>query len=124
MSSSDAGWPLRRIVVLPLVLFVLVSAVVFTLAKLHLARPSVAASGPVKVGDFYRGQVVFNQTCAPCHGQDGNGGKIGPTLAGAQITLAAAQAQIEHGGGVMPAHLVRGTQEADVLAFLGTIFAK
>jgi mono/diheme cytochrome c family protein len=123
MSSTDAGWPLRRIVALPLVLFVLVSAGVFTLAKLHPARPSVA-SGPVKVGDFYRGQVVFNQTCAACHGQDGAGGKIGPKLAGAQISLAAAQTQIDQGGGVMPAHLVQGAQEADVLAYLATIFAK
>jgi mono/diheme cytochrome c family protein len=124
MSSGDTGWPLRRIVVMPLVLLVAVSAGVFTLAKLHVARPSVAASGPVEVGDFYRGQVVFNQTCSPCHGTDGKHGTVGPTLAGAHIALAAAKAQIDHGGGVMPAHLVTGGQEADVLAFLGTIFAK
>jgi len=124
MSSSDAGWPLRRIVAVPLALFVLVSAGVFTLAKLHLARPSASASGTVKLGDFYRGQVVFNQTCSSCHGTDGKGGSIGPRLQGARITLSAAQAQIENGGSVMPAHLVEGAREADVLAYLATIFAK
>jgi mono/diheme cytochrome c family protein len=123
VSSNAAGWPLRRIVVVPLVLFVLVSAGVFALAKLHLARPSVAASGTVKLGDFYRGQVIFSQTCAGCHGTDGKGGGVGPRLQDAHITLAAAQAQIENGGSVMPGGLVKGSREADVLAYLATIFA-
>ena len=111
----------RRLIVLPLVLFLVVAGTVFTLAKLHLARPSVAASGPVKVGDFYRGQVAFNQICAACHGKDGAGGGIGPKLAGANVTLAAAKAQIDNGGGAMPAGLVKGQQEEDVLAYLAGI---
>jgi len=123
VSRAQTHWPLRRIVLLPLLLFAFVSAGVFTLAKLHLARPSVAAGGTVKVGDFYRGQIVFNETCASCHGKDGSGGSIGPKLAGAHVTLAAAKAQIDNGGSVMPAHLVSGGREADVLAYLDTIFA-
>ena len=123
MSSPEPGWPLRRIVVLPLVLFVVVSAAVFTLAKLHLARPEVpvAAAGSVKVGDAYRGETFFVDKCSGCHGLGGKGGDIGPRLAGADIKLAAAKAQIDNGGGTMPAGLVSGQQEEDVLAYLATI---
>jgi len=123
VSSPEPGWPLRRIVVLPLVLFVVVSAAVFTLAKLHLARPEVpvAAAGSVKVGDAYRGETFFVDKCSGCHGLGGKGGGVGPRLAGADIKLAAAKAQIDNGGGAMPAGLVSGQQEEDVLAYLATI---
>ena len=122
MSRPESGWPLRRIVVLPLVLFVVVSATVFTLAKLHLARPEASAA-PVALGDAVRGQAIFKQTCGGCHGMNAEGG-VGPRLAGAQITLAAAKTQIDNGGGIMPAGLVSGSREDDVLAYLATIFAK
>ena len=123
MSSPDPGWPLKRIVLVPLVLFVVVSGVVFTLAKLHPARPEVsaAAAGSVKTGDQYRGETVFTSDCAGCHGEGGKGGSVGPTLAGAPITLVAAKAQIDNGGGTMPAGLVSGQDEEDVLAYLATI---
>ena len=124
MSSPEPGWPLRRIVLLPLVLFLAVSGVVFTLAKLHPAKPEVptaAAAGSVKTGDRYRGETVFQDQCAACHGAGGKGGGIGPQLAGAPITLAAAKAQIDNGGGTMPAGLVSGQEEEDVLAYLATI---
>ncbi len=108
---------------MPLVLFVVVSGTVFTLAKLHPARPDVpaAAAGAVKTGDQYRGETVFQDQCAACHGTGGKGGGIGPRLAGASITLAAAKAQIDNGGGTMPAGLVTGQEEQDVLAYLATI---
>jgi mono/diheme cytochrome c family protein len=112
---------MSRLVVIPLVLFVAVSGTAFGLAKLHLARPSLSSSGPVQFGDFYNGQTVFSQTCAACHGQDGKGGKIGPRLAGVQISLSRAKAQIDAGGSIMPAGLVKGQQEKDVLAYLATI---
>ncbi|MBV8397017.1 MAG: cytochrome c [Actinobacteria bacterium] len=112
---------MSRLVVIPAVLFVAVSGTVFALAKLHLARPTLASSGPVQLGDFYNGGTVFSQTCAVCHGADGRGGKIGPKLAGTPITLARAKAQIDAGGSVMPAGLVKGQQEKDVLAYLATI---
>jgi mono/diheme cytochrome c family protein len=120
VSTPEQGWPLRRIVVLPLVLFVVVSATVFTLAKLHPASPATA-SGPVKLGDVARGRAVYLQKCAPCHGQQAEG-KVGPRLAGASITAEQARAQIDDGGGIMPARLVTGGAEADVLAYLKTIF--
>jgi mono/diheme cytochrome c family protein len=113
-----------RLVIVPLCLFLGVSATVFTLAKLTLAEPGTprATAGSVELGDVYRGQVVYSRTCAGCHGATGEGG-VGPKLAGSPISLVAAQAQIENGGGTMPAQLVSGRQEADVLAYLATIFA-
>jgi mono/diheme cytochrome c family protein len=104
-------------------LFVVFSGLAFTLAKLHLARPSVATGGKVVLGDAAAGRALFARTCAPCHGAGGKGGSIGPRLVGASVTLAAAQAKIDAGGGVMPARLVSGEDERDVLAYLGTILA-
>jgi mono/diheme cytochrome c family protein len=123
VSTPDPGWPLRRIVLLPLILFVVVSAAVFTLAKLHLAKPAASAGGATKLGDSGRGQVSFRETCGGCHGTNAQGG-VGPRLAGARITLSAAKAQIDNGGGIMPARLVSGQREEDVLAYLATIDAK
>jgi mono/diheme cytochrome c family protein len=123
VSTPDRGWPLRRIVLLPLVLFVVVTGSVFTLAKLHLAKPAASAAGPTKLGDSVRGQVIFRETCGGCHGTNAQGG-VGPRLAGARITLPAAKAQIDNGGGIMPAKLVSGSREDDVLAYLATIVAK
>ena len=111
-----------RLLLVPAVLFVAFSASAFTLAKLHPAKPGVPASGSVKLGDAYRGQTVFSTTCAACHGANAEGG-VGPKLGGAQITVAAAKAQIDNGGGAMPANLVHGAQEQDLLAYLATIFA-
>jgi mono/diheme cytochrome c family protein len=122
VSSPEPGWPLRRIVLVPLVLFVLVSAAVFTLAKLHLAKPEAPASASsVQLGDQYRGETVFISECAGCHGMGGEGGGIGPRLEGAPISLAQAKARIDNGGGAMPAGLVSGPEERDVLAYLATL---
>jgi mono/diheme cytochrome c family protein len=115
-----------RLVVVPLLLFAGVTALTVGLAKAHLASPSApkAAPGGVKLGDPYRGQTIFQQTCATCHGSDGQGGGGGPQLAGTGITVAAAKAQIESPRGVMPPGLVRGQQEADVLAYLAGILPR
>jgi mono/diheme cytochrome c family protein len=121
VSTLDSTWPLRRIVVLPLVLFVVVSGSVFTLAKLHPAKPEASAA-PTKLGDAGRGKTIFKQTCGACHGMNAEGG-VGPALAGAQITIDKAKAQIDNGGGIMPAGLVSGSREDDVLAYLDSIFA-
>jgi mono/diheme cytochrome c family protein len=123
VSTPEPGWPLRRIVVLPIVLFAVVSAVVFTLAKLHPAKPGATAATPATLGDSSRGQAIFKQTCGGCHGLNAEGG-VGPRLAGAQITIAEAKARIDNGGGIMPAGLVTGQREEDVLAYLSSIFAK
>ena len=112
-----------RLVVLPALLFAAFSGAAFGLAKAHLAKPSVSTSGPVELGDAYRGATVFSQQCESCHGQGGRGGGIGPALAGNPVSLAASKAQIDNGGGAMPAGLVSGQQERDVLAYLATIRA-
>jgi mono/diheme cytochrome c family protein len=104
-------------------LFVVFSGAAFTLAKLHLARPPAPTGAKVVLGDSVAGGQVFARTCAACHGAGGKGGSIGPKLIGASITLAAAQAKIDTGRSVMPAKLVSGNEERDVLAYLATILA-
>jgi mono/diheme cytochrome c family protein len=113
-----------RLVVIPLVLFAAVSGSVFALAKLHLAKPGAPIVTSVQLGDASNGRTVFSQKCAACHGQNGAGGGIGPKLAGTPIKLALAQARIDAGGGIMPAGLVHGQQERDVLAYLATIVGR
>jgi len=113
-----------RLVVIPLVLFAVFSGVTFALAKLHFAKPGVPKTvGNVALGDAYRGGTVFAQKCASCHGDAGAGGSTGPKLAGLSISLPQAKAQIDDGGETMPAALVKGQQEKDVLAYLATILA-
>lgn len=113
----------RRLIVVPACLFLGVSAAVFVLSRLALAEPSAPkAVGAIELGDAYRGQIVYSQTCAGCHGEAGEGG-VGPKLDGNPISIAAAKAQIDNGGSTMPARLVTGRQEADVLAYLATILA-
>ena len=115
--------PRARLVVIPLLLFVAVSGTVFALAKLHFARPGLPkSSSAIKLGDFYRGETVFSKRCAACHGQGGVGGSIGPKLVGDPVTLQAAVGRID--GSVMPAGLVKGQDERDVLAYLATILGK
>ena len=108
---------------IPLILFAAFSGGAFALAKLHFAKPGVPKAGAVTLGDAYRGETLFQQNCSACHGADGKGGGVGPRLIGNPISLAAAQARIEAGGGTMPPSLVNGQDKADVLAYLATIIA-
>ena len=113
-----------RLVVVPAILFAVVAGTIFTLAELHPAKPEATnATTPVQLGDAERGSAIFAETCAGCHGEGGRNGTVGPTLAGNPISLPAARAQIENGGGAMPANLVEGRQLDDVLAYLKTILA-
>lgn len=100
-----------------------VSGATFALAEWHPAKPGLpkVAGGSIELGDQYRGETVFQTTCASCHGANGKGGGIGPRLQGLPISIAQVKAQIDAGGGAMPAGLVKGGQEADVLAYLATI---
>jgi mono/diheme cytochrome c family protein len=114
---------LLRLVIVPLALLVSLWGGAFGLAKLHLAKPGIpkVAGAPVELGDAYRGETVFAQTCSGCHGVGGKGGGVGPRLIGNPISLAAAKATIDSGRGVMPARLVSGQNERDVLAYLATL---
>ena len=125
MSSAAPRFSRRlRLLVIPGLLFLSLSGAAFALAELHLAKPSLPkSSGAVVLGDVYRGQVIFSQTCAVCHGTDGKGGGVGPKLQGDKISLAASKAQIDTPRATMPPKLVSGQQERDVLAFLAAIVA-
>jgi cytochrome c551 len=125
VSSEDSTRrPLVRLVLVPLLLFAVVSGTIFALAKAHPAKPEArAVTGRVELGDASRGRAIFERDCAGCHGSGGSGGGIGPKLVGGSISLAAAKAQIDNGGGAMPAQIVDGQQEEDVLAFLDTILS-
>ena len=111
----------------PALLFLAVSATAFGLAEAHVLKPSAgtaSAGSTVQLGDAARGTTLFQQRCAGCHGEGGKGGGVGPRLVGAALTPARVKGQIDAGGGVMPARLVTGQDEADVLAFVATITAK
>ncbi len=116
---------MSRLWVLPLVLLAGVSGATFGLAKWHPAKPGLptsAGGGSVTLGDQYRGETIFSQSCAGCHGAGGKGG-VGPRIAGAVYPIALVKAQIDRGGGTMPAGLVKGRDEADVLAYVASITA-
>ena len=123
-ADSHPGRSRLAMIARPLALLVVVSAVVFTFAQLHLARPGVpsaAAGTKIALGDSYRGSIAFDQTCQACHGEGGKGGGIGPRLIGDRISLAAVKQQIDAGGGTMPPALVKGSTERDILAYLATV---
>ena len=109
----------------PLALFVVVSAIVFTVAQLELAKPGVPSADPgtqVAVGDAQRGSTAFEGTCAGCHGAGGEGG-VGPRLIDNPISLAAVKQTIDAGRGAMPPALVTGATEQDVLAYVATLIS-
>ena len=87
-----------------------ITAGVFALAELHPAKDEAASapSGAVVAGDAARGETLFAENCASCHGEAGAGGGVGPTLAGSGVAREDAQATIESGSGIMPADLVSG----------------
>jgi mono/diheme cytochrome c family protein len=91
----------------------------FALAQAQVFEPS-AAPTPAVAGDAVRGKVVFGRECAKCHGQQAEGG-VGPRLAGAGLDAATVTAAVEQGRGIMPAGLVSGQEEADVVAYVVSV---
>lgn len=103
---------------LPLVVLVVVVLGVYGLSRWHVFQPSADAGGPVAAGDATAGAQVYAASCAGCHGAQGEGG-VGPALQGrTDLSPEGIQAVIRSGRGVMPAGLVSGEDEADVIAFL------
>jgi mono/diheme cytochrome c family protein len=93
----------------------------FLLAQAQIFEPSLPAAGATTGGDIYRGETVFQRECASCHGDGGTGGGVGPRLSGAGIDAATVVAAVQQGRGVMPAGLVSGREEADVVAYVVSI---
>jgi mono/diheme cytochrome c family protein len=103
----------------PLLVGALVVVCVFALAKARVFEPATTSvSGP---GDDKAGALVFARTCAGCHGEGGVGGSPGPRLVGSGLTAAQVKERVEQGAGVMPAGLVSGKEEADVVAYVVSI---
>jgi mono/diheme cytochrome c family protein len=113
-----------KLVVWPLALGAYVVAMVVVLAVVTPFEPQApaAASDGVATADVYRGETVYQRSCASCHGDSGRGG-IGPGLAGSGLTASQIAAQIRSGGGAMPPALVTGQEEADVAAFVAQLAA-
>jgi mono/diheme cytochrome c family protein len=106
----------------PLLVGAAVVVVVFTLAKARIFEPSaVQAAGP---GDPYAGELVFESKCAGCHGAGGEGGNPGPRLIGSGLRADEVTERVEQGAGVMPAGLVSGEDEANVVAYVVSIASK
>jgi mono/diheme cytochrome c family protein len=113
-----------RLIVVPALLFVLVSGVVFAFAKWHPAnRGSEASTVITGPRDATRGETLFAEKCQTCHGVRGEGGGVGPALVGSDLTISEARTKILEGGGVMPPELVTGQDLEDVLAYLQRVFA-
>jgi mono/diheme cytochrome c family protein len=75
-----------RLLVVPAILFAVVSAGVFALAKWHPAkRESAAPAAESVLADPLRGEQLFADKCATCHGEEGSGGGVGPRLAGRDV---------------------------------------
>jgi len=105
----------------PILVGVAVAAGTFALAQAQVFEPDVPAASAVSGGDVERGKIVFERSCASCHGSGGEGGSIGPRLVAAGIDAAAVSAAVQRGRGVMPAGLVSGGEEADVVAYVVSI---
>jgi mono/diheme cytochrome c family protein len=114
-----------RLIVVPAILFAVVSAGVFGLAKLHPAKPESNTQERIGIvtGDPMRGETLFAERCATCHGEGGEGGGVGPRLVGRDVSSEDARATIENGSGVMPPDLVTGPDLEHVLAYLDAILA-
>jgi cytochrome c550 len=117
-----------RLLVVPALLLLSVSGLTFGLAQLHPAKADEPSQTGVTIhvsadSDPVRGEQLFAENCATCHGESGSGGGVGPRLSGSDVSLDEARSTIENGSGVMPAGLVEGQELEDVLAYLETILA-
>jgi cytochrome c551 len=91
-------------------------------AVLAVSACGGGGGGSKSKGDAARGAELFADRCASCHGEKGAGG-VAPKLAGEPLNLVVAKARIDGGGTGMPAGIVTGQDERDVLAYLATVVA-
>ena len=103
----------------PIVVGGAVVAATFALAQAEIFVPSAPAS-QATAGDVERGEAIFQRECAGCHGEQAEGG-VGPALAGSGLDAATVAAVVQQGRGVMPAAIVTGQEQADVVAYVASI---
>ena len=94
-----------------------VAVATYALAQAQIFAPSVP-TGLAAAGDFYAGETVFQRECAGCHGDGGKGGGVGPALFETGLDAAEVAAAVQQGRGVMPAGIVSGQEQADVVAYV------
>ena len=104
----------------PLVVGGAIVVATFALAEWHVFAPATTPTATT-VGDATRGAAIFESTCSGCHGPEGSGGGVGPRLAGSGVDSATVSSAVQQGRGVMPAGLVSGQDEADVVAYVVSV---
>jgi mono/diheme cytochrome c family protein len=88
----------------------------FALAQVQIfAPPAPAESGAA--GDATRGESIFQSECSSCHGDGGVGG-VGPALVETGLGTVEVSAVVQQGRGIMPAGIVTGQAQADVIAYV------
>lgn len=97
-----------------------VAVATFALAQAEIFAPTAPAGAPA-AGDFYDGETVFQRECVGCHGDGGKGGGVGPALFETGLDATDVSAAVQQGRGVMPAGIVTGREQADVVAYVVSI---
>jgi mono/diheme cytochrome c family protein len=103
----------------PIVVGGAVVVATFALAQAQVFEPSAPAE-PGAAGDTARGEVIFASECAGCHGEGGTGG-AGPALIETGLDTTEVAIVVQQGRGVMPAGIVTGQDQADVVAYVVSI---
>jgi cytochrome c551 len=104
----------------PLVAGAVVVVAVFLLAQWPIFEPSSEQPSGTLLGGAERGEVLFAEECAGCHGRGGTGG-TGPVLAGSGLDEQEIADAIDRGRGIMPPAIVTGQNAADVTAYVASI---
>jgi mono/diheme cytochrome c family protein len=104
----------------PIVVGAVIVVAVFALAQAEVFAPSAQVDSSSSIADPARGESVFAENCAGCHGAAAEGG-VGPALAGTGLDAAMVAAVVQQGRGVMPAGIVSGQEQADVVAYVVSI---
>jgi mono/diheme cytochrome c family protein len=102
----------------PILAGAVVVVAVFLLAQWPIFEPSSESS--VLLEGAARGEVLFGEQCAGCHGRGGTGG-TGPALVDSGLDEAEIRAAIEQGPGAMPALIVTGQNQEDVVDYVASI---
>jgi cytochrome c551 len=103
----------------PLVVGGAVVVTTFALAQARVFEPSAPAESTV-TGDVTRGEAVFQAECSGCHG-DGGTGAAGPPLFETGLDATEVATAVQQGRGIMPAGIVSGLEQADVVAYVVSI---